>query len=171
MNKRLFFGIFPDLETRERLQELQRSIDCQAKPVVAENFHLTLGFLGNCDPAQVQQITEAAGAVKGGSFAIHLNGYHVFRKPKVLACIPPKPQRKLITLYKNLATALRPCEIHLQKAERFHPHVSLFRNVNSLPLVQHAPQDIVWEVDSFSLIESQLLPTKAHYIALRDYAL
>lgn len=169
MSTRLFFAIFPDPATQKALCAAQDNIICKANRVAPENLHMTLAFLGNCEEDQIPCISNAPLKFKASPFQIPLKRYRMITRQHILACSPLNDPPALVTLQKNLLHSLNQCDIRF--SNRFMPHVSLFRNVKSLPKVDKLEPPIVWQVQSFMLIASVLKPDKAHYQILKTYDL
>lgn len=93
------------------------------------DYHITLAFLGQIDPARVPDLllamAEASASVS--RFSLCLNRIECFpqARPKVVAAMP-QPHPALHTLQHRLVQALDSLGIRLED-RRFHAHLSLAR--------------------------------------------
>ena len=80
---RLFIAINPDDETRRRLVALLdalRSRSSRGRFTIPENIHLTLAFLGECDPSKTEKIKNAMGSVQFTQFSMSVDRIGRFRR-------------------------------------------------------------------------------------------
>ena len=134
-----------------------------------ENLHMTLAFLGEREAATVECIHDAASSVCAPPFSFKVGRYDMFTKQRLLVAVPTKIPPELLSLRKRLLQALRHCGINL--SGRFHPHVTLFRNMRAPLPEQNLPQSVEWRITSFALVESVLKSDRAHYASLHEYEL
>ncbi|MCG9695690.1 2'-5' RNA ligase family protein [Shewanella sp. Isolate11] len=90
MSKRMFLGVSPTAAQTQTLLSLQQAIKTDGRPVPADNFHMTLSFLGQLTSTQEQALIHALDKLsrqqKLATFNVCLNRLHHWPKPKVL-CI------------------------------------------------------------------------------------
>lgn len=160
MSLRLFLAILLDDEPRRRLAQEQQKLRAQADNVgwvKPENFHLTLQFLGETDPAQVPAIQnrmlEAAAAV--APFELQLVGLGKFPRGAVWAGLSAPPS--LARLVEALG------------APAIHPHITLGRARGRVRLELDPKIRLgSWRVQELVLMRSQLHPQGAIYT--REFA-
>lgn len=119
--------------------------------IPAENFHLTLCFLGEIDAQQLEQITQLDSLARCLQLSSNEIGY--FAKPAIgfLAVeLTPQLAQMQAQLVKQLRTVVR-----LRKQPQFVPHISFCRSTASpLPAPVIAP-DFKFEASEYHLYESR----------------
>ena len=150
---RLFFALWPGDETRQKLAQLNRSI--QSKdfiPVPPHNYHVTLVFVGSVNKASELAIKQRAADISSVPFEITFDHLSYWLKPKVLCLTsqqtPPQP---LMILSESLNSAVTSCGIPTD-TRPYNPHVTLARHVSTF--VEQDCDPIFWRADSFCLVES-----------------
>ncbi len=178
MAVRLFIGIRIPPHLHERLEALQSGVP-GARWVAPENFHITLGFLGDVEENRLEDLHEILAGIGGAPFSLTLSGTGSFgsKVPKLLwAGLEPAPA--LEALQKKIAGRLTR-EGLLVEARKFSPHVTLAY----MRAAQQAkdPKLGAWfestapflaapfEVTEFALIESRLGSGGSHYVDLARY--
>ncbi|MGH8532644.1 MAG: RNA 2',3'-cyclic phosphodiesterase [Gammaproteobacteria bacterium] len=168
--QRLFFALWPSEEVRAGLDEVMASLDMhRAKPVPAENLHITLLFLGSVT-AQTRICAETiAEGIAGQPFELRLDQIGFWAQSGILwlgACEVPE---SLAALVRDLHLGIAGCGIDLD-ARPFKPHVTLMRKAlvvrREWPLVA-----VAWRVDDFALVESKTNRDGAHYQVLTTWRL
>ena len=178
---RSFVAIELTQETREKLVIIQEQIkQSQAKVrwVNPNGIHLTLKFLGNIHPAQVDEIAEtAAREVENESpLTLRPSGLGAFpsrRKPRVIWIGMEGEVQRLTGIQSQVENALEPLGFVREKRP-FRPHLTIGRVKDHRRL--QAPIDAMTtlelpEFDSFDVTEiilykSDLRPTGAIYTKL-----
>jgi 2'-5' RNA ligase len=176
---RCFIAIILNRPTKKQLSRIQtdiRATGIQAGWPSAQNFHLTLKFLGNMHEQEVpgiKKILSKAVADKA-RFDITFNRLGVFpnaRHPKIIWIGPDKPNPKLITLQQEIDSRLNK-DHPLAKEKRFSPHITLsrVRHYSKPTIVKKAigikTGSVKISVDKIHLIKSRLLPSGAIHTSL-----
>ena len=94
----------------------------------ADNYHITLRFIGEVDDEQADSIERALAAVHPPSFQVTPSGLGVLpsrRTPRVLA-VRIEPAESLRTLYEALQNALAAADVPPEE-RAFRPHITLAR--------------------------------------------
>jgi 2'-5' RNA ligase len=159
---RLFLGLSPPDPVREALQ---RHADCWAWPrgaarVRPDKLHATLHFIGAVPRARVPELV-AGLAVPFEPFELHLHRVEVW--PGGIAVVGPAvAPPALVPLHAGLHRALE--DLGLSSARpTLRPHVTLARRARgAIPPAER--DDIVWPVDGYALIESDLRPPTQYRI-------
>ena len=131
---RCFIAIVLDGHTKRQLSRVQtaiRSTGIHAGWPSAQNFHLTLKFLGNIQEQALPYIkTMLSEAITDKArFNITFNRLGVFpnvRHPKVIWIGPDKTSLELETLQRDIDSKLTQCN-PFAKEKRFSPHITLSR--------------------------------------------
>lgn len=167
--RRLFFGLWPDPATRDALRRATRALvrHCGGKPVPAENFHLTMAFLGDVPDEQVEGIRSAAAGCRLEPLTLCLERIGHFSVPQVLWIGPSETPEPLVRLASDLWRALAPVGLRPQ-ARPFHAHITLARKVVEIPEMT-AVRPVQWPVTGFSLLESQTTATGVRYRSVAEF--
>jgi len=153
---RLFFAFVPDQPKREAVANWRDTCDFgpAARPVPADNFHVTLYFLGEIAPEAIEGLRSAAAAVP---FAV---GHIELRAPEVwmrgVAVLRADPSRELLDLRARLKNATVPFA-QAPETLPWKPHLTLACQASaSASTITPAPPPLGgWEVRRFGLFESR----------------
>src|SRR5512143_122995 len=128
-------------------------------PVSPRNMHLTLRFIGEAQPAQVEEIRRRLAGVRFAKFSCTVRGVGVFPDEHYVrvAWAGAESGGALEALAKDIAAALR----GFGGDERFSAHLTIARvkrRIDPRPFLQkHKDEGFgSFEVDSFELIKSVL---------------
>ena len=174
---RLFVGLGLPWELRVRLSELCTGLP-GARWVPAENFHLTLRFLGEVAPNQAEDIDLALAALRGRRVALEMSGVGTVNRPgrevALWAGVARNPG--LEHLQAKVETAMQRAGLAPEK-RRFLPHVTLARldNVVEAKLATSLQANNLFrvaavEIDHLTLFSSQLGKEASVYTAEVDYS-
>jgi 2'-5' RNA ligase len=168
MQRRLFFAI-PAQQLSNELQHSQQQLlpEGYLKPVPADNFHLTLHFLGLQDDSILPSLYQAATQIQSPAFTLLLDRYGLFRHARCLWLGPQHPAPELCMLVEQLSAAL--AQLNLPVSPDYRPHITLFRNARSLPN-QPAPT-LQLPVSKFILYESVSGNDGVQYRPLQHWSL
>jgi len=177
---RLFVALpLPD-DIADGLASLQEGIP-DATWVPADNFHLTLAFIGDVDGGLQHDITEALATIEGPILDLEITGVDHFvegRTPKVLYAAVT-PTEALMRLRAKVATILRGEGVTLDR-RKYRPHVTLARFNRRAEMGHHIAQFVAsnnlrrfgpFEVDCFNLYSSHTRPDGAIYTVEAEYPL
>jgi 2'-5' RNA ligase len=128
---RIFIGIDLDPESRGRILRFLEGVENfapDARWVRPESLHITLKFIGEQTPEQVEAIAERLRRVKGGEFEIRSGGYGFFPTAKAARVfwigIHAGPQLAELAGSIDVATA----ELGIPREDRpYSPHLTLAR--------------------------------------------
>jgi 2'-5' RNA ligase len=186
---RAFLAVEIPFEIRQQLAQLiaplNRAHGNAVRWVRSENIHLTMKFLGDCEPARLEKINRALRPELEGlpSFDLNVGGFGVFpaiNHPRVfwcgLSCTPA-----LINLYEKVELVC--ASSGFQREHRpFSPHLTLGRGneraaPHELREIAAAIQKIsgqpigVVRVDGLTAFQSQLSPGGSIYTPLHKIPL
>ncbi len=168
--QRLFFALWPSEEVRSGLAEVMASLVVRrAKPVPAENLHITLLFLGSVT-AQTRICAEKiAEGIAGHPFELSLDQIGFWPQSGIVWLGARELPESLTALVQDLHLGVAGCGIDLD-ARPFKPHVTLMRKAlvvrRERPLVA-----VAWRVDDFALAESKTNRDGSHYKVLTRWRL
>lgn len=180
---RAFIAVTIDEEVRDRIRELMvklKRIDSGVKWVRPESMHLTLRFLGNITPDQVELADQAmAGAASGFEpVRIEVKGFGTFppeKRPRVVWLGLGKGGTELGRVFEHLEAGL--LENGLGPADKpFSPHLTLGRvkSGRGMGRVMRVLESEAkrsfgkYLAESVFLIRSELHPGGARYTVLRE---
>lgn len=151
--KRLFFALWPDERVRDKLHQLQQTLDLtDSRLVHKDDLHITLQYLGQASEEQLDCVKAAALRVDAASISLEIDSIHHWRKPRVLwAGLADMPD-ELRSLVHQLGEQLTFCGFP-PEARSYQPHVTLARKVRAADSSQ-LPDTISWEVNEFVLVLS-----------------
>ncbi|WP_085717956.1 RNA 2',3'-cyclic phosphodiesterase [Pseudomonas sp. B28(2017)] len=167
--KRLFFALDCAPAQRRDIAQWRSALQLRnGRPVPAENFHLTLKFLGAVGVAQIADICTAAASIRtpGERLTVVLDRLDVWRRAGALVLAPEQAPPALLRLVYALEQAMLP--FGLEEAPReYRPHLTLARQYRApVPESATAPQFFL-RADRFVLFESH----KGRYRALAQWPL
>lgn len=169
--QRLFFALWPDEATRERIVEATTAAiePCGGRRVPAENFHITLRFLGPVDINMKPKLAEAAGMTFGLKQQIRLDQLGFWEASKIAWLGCSKVHDDLLRLVVNLNTELGGLGFPHENRP-FRPHVTLVRGAEQPPEI-HSSGNIEWRSEEFVLCASTAGPKGAKYEVLERFPL
>ena len=185
-----FIAIHLSQEARQQLSNTIRSLGSEipsgVRWVDPEGIHLTLKFLGDIDPALVEDVLLAMKQAASGSLPFHLqlDGLGVFpneRRPRVLWAGLAGDLDALEALQEKLEAAMSGLNFPWER-RTFNPHLTLGRvrdGVSAVArqrvgtLVSHGYLDGAdsWPVNAVHLMRSNLTPDGAVYSSLGSVSL
>ncbi len=167
--KRLFFALWPDPETRKRIDIFNRRIKGgRLKKVHVDNLHVTLVFLGAVNSEIEADIISQSEKIGIPAFTIEFARLAFWKKPRILCLTAVQYDSQLILLVDTIKGLLEPLGIEIEE-RAFRPHITLARKATGLIDIE-APC-IEWRARSFSLVESCSTPSGVHYQVLRSWEL
>ncbi len=168
---RMFYALWPGSETRALIAAAARAIACgaPARLVPAENYHLTIAFVGEVSVQQLPILQQIGASLAAASSTIRFDAYEYWPKPEVVVAaareIPASLENCWRALHQNLANrgfALDP--------KRLRPHVTLARKVTQAP-VPTPMSPITWRASDFCLVRSSSDGTRAAYTVVDTWPL
>jgi 2'-5' RNA ligase len=151
---RYFFGFDLNPSCKLSLDHWRdKALPAVGKAVPAGNFHITSLFLGQVEPAVMEQLVMHLDNQAFPSVALQLNQLGYFAKPKVLWLGCEDIPQSLIQIHEQLLTLANQHGLNLPKS-RYIPHVTLFRKVLHNPPSAVLPIDLHCEFDQLHLFES-----------------
>ena len=175
MGQRFFIAIRPPGEIRDLLIDRMEALE-GARWQDDDQLHLTLRFVGEADPREVDDLMVALQSVSAPPFALALDGLgHFERKgvPHTLWAGVTQPDA-LFVLRNRVERACRRAGFPAE-TRKFAPHITIARlNRSTAPpegwLARNADlRSDSWPVDSFVLYESRLDPGGSTYEPVMRY--
>lgn len=122
---RSFVGVGIPEEVADALEDLQEGLP-GANWTPAENFHITLAFLGEQPSRALEDLDAELAAMRAAPFELRLSGVAVFGPDARLAYAGVGASEPLKRLRDKTHAAARACDIDVD-ARKFAPHVTLAR--------------------------------------------
>lgn len=167
--KRLFFALPCAYAQRRAIAQWRSALELSSgRPVPAENFHLTLMFLGSVTMTQIPGICAAAAGVRtsGEHLTVPLDRLDVWHRTGILFLAPAQPSLVLRQLVYALQQALLPLGFEDTPWE-FRPHLTLMRNYRAPVPESSTPPNFHLSARHFALFESH----KGRYRPLAEWPL
>jgi 2'-5' RNA ligase len=167
--KRLFFALDCPPTQRKAIAQWRAELSLRTgKPVPADNFHLTLLFLGAVPLAHINEVCEAAGQVRtpGEPLKIALDRLQVWHRAGVLSLAPEQAPQALLRLVYALEQAMLPFRFE-ETLREFRPHLTLARDYRAPEPESVTPPEFFLRAERFALFESH----KGRYRILQDWSL
>ncbi len=167
---RLFFALWPDEETRERLYAVSRALpdDC-GRRVARDNLHLTLAFLGGVDRALIPGLIEGAGGIRVRTFSLSLERLGWFKRARVIWLAPKSVPEPLLRLVAGVNGVIRRSRLRVDERP-YDPHLTLVRKA-ARPLQELQFDPICWNISDFCLVESNTRPAGVEYKIIESWPL
>lgn len=175
--RRLFIGIALSTEIRTTLQELAHKMDIPGRLTPANNMHITMKFLGNCDENIVAEVVDILGHVIPGHepFKIKIQGFEAFpsiRRPRVAWFGVNNGSKSLVDLSKEVDYGLK----ELFEPSKFTPHITIARYKKPENLKKLSSEYCNIEIgemtaEKLTLFQSELSPEGARYSAYKEFPL
>lgn len=167
--KRLFFALWPDQETREKVSKLNRVIRSdRVRKVKPDNVHITLVFLGGVTADQERALIDGAGKIAAEPVDVQFDQLTLWRRPGILSLTCSEQPLPLLNLVAELTKIAVACEIDVDKRP-YKAHVTLARKARVKPEIDLQP--LRWQADSFALVETVSTETGSHYQVLQSWPL
>ncbi len=168
--QRLFFALWPEDALRQRLRQETRAAreSLGGRAVKADNWHVTLAFVGSVTAEVRDCLTSAAAALELPGFDLRLNRYGFWARPRVFWLGSDEVPEPLQALVDGLNHAFESCGLEPERRP-YRVHMTLCRKVRHGSR-EPAP-DILWPVHDFALVESVSTPDGVDYRVLQRWPL
>lgn len=167
--RRLFFALWPDDTVRQALQHISAALPLSSRQrVSAENWHITLAFIGNVDEVLVPNIIDAAMPISAPAITLVFDRLEYWHRAGVLCLTCSQPEPTAAHLVSQLSTELINRGIQLD-TRPYCPHITLARHIRELPILDFQP--ISWSAKQFALVESVSSATGVIYQPLQFWSL
>ena len=167
---RLFFALWPDDETRERIAAVAGQLPQGAGRLIsARNLHLTLVFLGTVEESVAAGLADAAAGILHPPATLVLDTGGWWKKPEVAWLGCSETPAAVSGLAQKLATLASGLGVPLE-TRPFKAHLTLARKVTRRPPDLKVPP-IRWNVSEFCLVESDTRAGGSEYRVRHRWAL
>jgi 2'-5' RNA ligase len=161
---RLFFALWPDDAARAALERWSGAIHRVAggRATRADSIHMTLAFLGDCEPGRLDELKAVAAGVSVGPFELVLDENGYWKHNRIAWAGASQIPAALETLVSDLRAALAAARFAFDP-KPFVPHVTLVRKAQP-GFVMPALEPIRWQVTGFVLVRSVMRPAGSDYL-------
>jgi 2'-5' RNA ligase len=151
---RLFFAAIPDSEVRGRLACAARALDAAAAArfVPAEQYHMTLIFLGEVPESRMLAVREAAAGQRLRSVTLRFDRWEYWRESGVLVAATSEWPQALANGRSGLERALARRAISFDD-KPLRPHLTVARKVAQAPVLP-ALSEVDWTMRELALVAS-----------------
>ena len=164
---RLFFALWPDDQTRQKLARLSRAIEIKGfRPVQTQNVHVTLVFLGNVNTASELLIKHNVAGISAEPFMLTFDQLSYWNKPRILCLSCSQPVDEVGKLVATLNIKVESCGLQTD-TRPYKPHITMARHAKYLPDIKFEP--IIWRSESFCLVESCSEPGGVYYTVKQQW--
>jgi 2'-5' RNA ligase len=169
---RLFFALWPDDATRERIVEaIAHHVRAAAgRTTPRENLHVTVEFLGSVAESRLTRLEEAVAEVTSPAFDLVLDRVEHWRRQRILSLEPEQSPPALDALVTKLRQALAARDFP-PESRPFRAHLTLARDARPPRGAAPRIEPVVWRVRELSLIESVTAPHGSRYTRLQSWPL
>lgn len=168
--QRLFFALWPPMETSLKLYELAgKLLRGGGRRVTPENIHLTLAFLGSVLPSFGRCAEQVPEAIRGESFTMTLGQIGCWVHSGILWAGPTHVPNALWQLVQALNAGLATCD-YVPDKRPYSAHLTLARKVHRCQEKQPI-EPLTWDVRQFCLVQSRTFPEGVRYEILRTWGL
>lgn len=159
---RLFYAIWPDAATSERLLHLQAPL--HGRKTQRDDFHITLVFLGR-QPSELlpifQEILMRLPRIK---MTLEIDRLRYSQRNRIVRLEMTAAPPALFELQSELARELSRHQIPFHAHPEFRPHITLARNADAPGELPFAP--LIWHANRIALVESLSAVEGAKYRVL-----
>jgi 2'-5' RNA ligase len=170
---RLFVGLALSEEAKQRLERLTlrlRAPEDGLRWTSAEQWHITLVFLGTVEDKERALLLRELGRVHAAAAAVRIEGLGTFDRTGILyAAVEVSPQ--LLHLQKRVAEAVRASGFEVED-RAYRPHITLARSRNRegsralqrlKPALEKQRLRVDWRAEEVLVYESELSPSGSRY--------
>lgn len=164
--KKLFFALWPDDETRQKLVQLQQTINIKrVRWVSGQNLHATLVFLGNVDEATETAVKQRVAGISSEPFTLTFDRLSYWGRPRILCLTCQQFGQEVVALAEALDKAAADCCVRTD-TRPYTPHITLARQARA---IEQDFTPIIWHASSFCLMQSCSEPEGVYYKILQQW--
>jgi 2'-5' RNA ligase len=154
--QRLFFAVWPGASGRAAIASLACEVARAAggRATAADKIHLTLAFLGEQPADRIPALHRLGAGIKAPAFVLALDEIGSFRRTGITWLGASAPQSGLAALHQELGLALQTAGFPVDE-RAYAPHLTLARR-SKTSIRRRLPEPVVWPVDAFALVASDL---------------
>ena len=168
---RIFFAIELDSRVKTNLLSFQDRLSViDANPINAENFHITLCFLGDVSEPKIESIMDGLIAPLMTPFKASIKHPLYFSNSKIMGLEVEQGKEQLDQLKNHIENQLYSIAHFDLEKKAYKPHLSLFRKVEQLPAnLPVFEQEFL--IESFCLMASVPTRKSVRYEIIEEWRL
>ena len=147
---RLFYAMWPDPSTSERLVHLQSALT--GRKTQPADLHLTLVFLGNQPSSLLPALEDALNHLHVAQMTLDIDELGYFPRNRIAWAGMVSPPAALFALQQELVDALSLRDIDFPREAKYRPHITLARNTSPSGHTLFPP--ICWRANKVVLARS-----------------
>jgi 2'-5' RNA ligase len=148
-------------------------LDNDARRVPAENYHMTLAFIGEVSDSKLAVVRQVGCELRAAACTIKIDAVEYWPKSQVLVAAAHEAPAPLVELSSRLHRELALQQADLQRNRPpaiLRAHVTLARKVSQAPVPQ-AMSPVIWSARSFSLMRSDTSGARPVYTVVDTWPL
>lgn len=167
---RVFFGLSPDSKTKLAIEVWRnKAFPHFDAPVPAENFHVTLAFLGDISVKQLDTLKLHIDNIPSfTTFNVSLDKLGYWPKPKAFWLGCQQTAIEHLLLAKHIQQIVNKSGVLLQE-QHYVAHLTLARKCKVSPPAPLFPANFQWHAEHFHLFESISYSDGVHYPILQSW--
>lgn len=166
---RCFLAITPDPDTCLAIHAWrERSWHTLGRAVPAQNYHMTMAFLGNISARQRQVLDETMDGLSIAPLQLRLDKTGYWSKNGILWLGSTDTSTAMETLASACRRAANKAGIRVDR-KRFEPHLTLARNETLLPQAPLEPPDFMLQSHEVVLFQTVFDTSGVRYLPLRAW--
>lgn len=183
--QRLFLALIPPEEIKQQINNnllslvnnYNKNLAPKLRLVAAENYHITLLFLGNVSTNLTQDIISNINSIQAKKFILAIDQSGYFKRSKVFWFGPRHTPPELDYLLDGLEISLqRITQLGLDffQPRSFSPHITVLKKVidiHNYPELSKSTINLTWSVDKFYLVKSLMTENGVKYEVINEFEL
>lgn len=151
---RMFFGLQPDHQICSRIEQWRdRTLPPLERPVPPTNLHITLAFLGDVSPPQLDRLTSETSDIASGPLSLTLDELGFWPRPGILWLGARDTPAPVVQLAAQLRKLSRRMQLNRER-KPFVAHMTIARRCKTPPPNSLEPPAFPIRFDRFTLFES-----------------
>lgn len=153
--ERLFVALWPDTELRERIEAVAAPAveRARARPVPADNLHVTLVFVGNWPVQAREQVEMVVDALDIPDAELVFERIKYWRRPKILSLVAQDCPEALAVYQREMSSAMAALG-WTPEPRPWEPHVTLGRKAER-SVRKTLDEPVVWPCRQVALVRSE----------------
>ncbi len=166
---RVFFALWPEAGLRASLTiaTAPALAGVAGRPVLAEDLHVTLAFLGEVGSAALTALARIGATLAPPRLTVMLDRLEWWPGSGALIVAASTPPAGLMQLQQGLCRSLADAGLRVD-AREFRPHLTIARSVPAQPR-QALSMALAWPIGAVALVESVRVPTGPRYRPLASW--
>ena len=168
---RLFFALWPDEMVRANLarQRIDLARNSGGRPTRPATLHVTLVYLGEVSPDKLADAIAVGESIDAPGFQYNIDLAGCYTSANIAWMGSEETPMELFILQETILAAAH--EIGFKTDPRtFRPHITVARDVTT-PFASTEVNPTMWQISTFSLIESRSTSVGATYDIIQTWPL